>query len=184
MELTPPPALSVLAVNSRGVTMSRRPSPSLKNKPDRKAIRYAVIGLGHIAQVAVLPAFKHAQRNSILAALVSNEKNKLQQLGRRYRVQNLCDYSEVDELFGSGEIDAVYIALPNNMHREYTLRAASAGLHVLCEKPMAVTVRECEEMIRATRKARVKLMIAYRLHFERANLQPGGGSAGARRQAR
>lgn len=151
--------------------MPPRRSPSLKNKAVRKAIRYAVIGLGHIAQVAVLPAFKHAQRNSILAALVSSEKNKLRQLGRRYRVQNLCDYSEVDELFASGEIDAVYIALPNNMHREYTLRAASAGLHVLCEKPMAVTVRECEEMIRATRKARVKLMIAYRLHFERANLE-------------
>jgi len=61
--------------------------------------------------------------------------------------------------------------LPNNMHREYVVRAARAGMHVLCEKPMAVSVRECEEMIRATRKAKVKLMIAYRLHFERANLE-------------
>jgi glucose-fructose oxidoreductase len=134
-------------------------------------VRYAVLGLGYIAQVAVLPAFKHARRNSVLAALVSGEEKKLKQLGRRYGVKRLCRYEDVDELFASGEIDAVYIALPNDMHREYTVRAARAGLHVLCEKPMAVTANECEEMIAATRDANVKLMIAYRLHFERANLE-------------
>jgi glucose-fructose oxidoreductase len=134
-------------------------------------VRYAVVGLGHIAQAAVLPAFKHARRNSVLAALVSGEEKKLKQLGRRYGVKRLCSYDDVDELFASGEIDAVYIALPNDMHKEYTVRAARAGLHVLCEKPMAVTASECEEMIAATREANVKLMIAYRLHFERANLE-------------
>jgi glucose-fructose oxidoreductase len=134
-------------------------------------VRYAVIGLGHIAQAAVLPAFAHAKRNSVLAALVSSEEKKLRELGRRYRVQRLCGYEDADELFESGEIDAVYIALPNDMHMEWTIRAARAGLHVLCEKPLAVTVRECERMIRATREADVKLMTAYRLHFERANLE-------------
>jgi glucose-fructose oxidoreductase len=134
-------------------------------------VRYAVIGLGHIAQAAVLPAFKHAKRNSTLAALVSGEQKKLKQLSRRYGVSRTCGYDGVDELFSSGEIDAVYIALPNDMHKEYTIRAARAGLHVLCEKPMAVNASECEEMIRATREANVKLMIAYRLHFERANLE-------------
>jgi glucose-fructose oxidoreductase len=119
----------------------------------------------------VLPAFKHARRNSVLAALVSGEQKKLRTLGRRYAVERLCSYEQVDELFGGGQIDAVYIALPNNMHKDFTVRAARAGLHVLCEKPMAVTVRECEEMIRATTQANVKLMIAYRLHFERANLE-------------
>lgn len=151
--------------------MARRRSRPRTTSPRKKAVRYAVIGLGHIAQAAVLPAFKHAGRNSVLAALVSSEEKKLQQLGRRYGVQRTCGYSDVDELFASREIDAVYIALPNDMHKEYTLRAARAGLHVLCEKPMAVTARECEEMIRATREANVKLMIAYRLHFERANLE-------------
>lgn len=137
----------------------------------RKQIRYAVLGLGHIAQVAVLPAFQHAKRNSVLAALVSSDQKKLRELGRRYGVSRLCGYEDLDELFSSGDIDAVYIALPNHMHKEYTIRAARAGLHVLCEKPMAVTSRECEEMIRATREAKVKLMIAYRLHFEKANLE-------------
>lgn len=149
--------------------MARRRSRTSTSR--RKTVRYAVIGLGHIAQAAVLPAFKHAGRNSVLGALVSGEEDKLQQLGRRYRVQRVCGYDDVDELFASGEIDAVYIALPNDMHKEYTVRAARAGLHVLCEKPLAVTARDCEEMIRATREANVKLMTAYRLHFERANLE-------------
>ena len=151
--------------------MARRPSRSRPKTSQRKSVRYAVIGLGHIAQAAVLPAFKHAKRNSTLAALVSGEQKKLKQLSRRYGVSHTCGYDGVDELFASGEIDAVYIALPNDMHKEYTIRAARAGLHVLCEKPMAVNASECEEMIRATREANVKLMIAYRLHFERANLE-------------
>jgi glucose-fructose oxidoreductase len=137
----------------------------------RAKVRYAVIGQGYISQVAVLPAFAHARRNSVLAALVSDDERKLRTLGRRYRVSRLCRYDAVDELFSSGEIDAVYIALPNSMHAEYTVRAARAGLHVLCEKPMAVSTRKCQQMIEATRRARVKLMIAYRLHFERANLE-------------
>ena len=69
------------------------------------------------------------------------------------------------------EVDAVYIALPNSMHAEYTLRAARAGVHVLCEKPMAVTAAECQRMIEACRQHHVKLMIAYRLHFETLNLK-------------
>jgi glucose-fructose oxidoreductase len=140
-------------------------------RPATKKVRYAVIGLGHIAQAAVLPAFKHARRNSVLAALVSGQPKKLKQLGTRYRVPIRCGYDEADKLFHSGAIDAVYIALPNDMHKQWTLRAARAGLHVLCEKPMAVSARECEAMIRATRAASVKLMIAYRLHFDRANLE-------------
>ena len=150
---------------------SRNPGRSRTKTSRARSVRYAVIGLGHISQAAVLPAFKHAKRNSTLAALVSGEPKKLKQLGRRYGVQRTCGYEGVDELFASGEIDAVYIALPNDMHKDYTIRAARAGLHVLCEKPMAVSASECEEMIGATRAANVKLMIAYRLHFERANLE-------------
>jgi glucose-fructose oxidoreductase len=152
-------------------TRGRQPARTRKIRQRAKSVRYAVIGLGHIAQGAVLPAFGHARRNSVLAALVSGERKKLKLLGKRYRVPRLCGYDDVDELFAGGEIDAAYIALPNNMHKDFTVRAARAGLHVLCEKPMAVTARECEQMIRATSDAKVKLMIAYRLHFERANLE-------------
>ncbi len=137
----------------------------------REKIRYAVAGLGHIAQVAVLPAFRHATANSELAALVSSDEAKLRGLGKRYGVSNLYSYDRYDELMTSGEVDAVYVAVPNHQHGDFSLRAARRGVHVLCEKPMAVTERECLTMIRAAERNDVKLMVAYRLHFERANLE-------------
>jgi len=131
-------------------------------------IRYGVVGLGHIAQVAVLPAFAHARRNSQLTAIVSGDRTKRRELTRRYRLDHAFSYDQFDECLRV--VDAVYIALPNSMHAEYAVRAARAGVHILCEKPMAVTVDECRRMIRACRTARVKLMVAYRLHFEALNL--------------
>jgi predicted dehydrogenase len=141
-----------------------------KKSSDQK-IRYAVVGLGYIAQVAVLPAFRHASRNSELSALISDDPEKLRELSQRYNLKITGSYEDYENILRSGNIDAVYIALPNHMHREYTVRAAAAGVHVLCEKPMAVTIDECSEMIRACENANVKLMIAYRLHFDKANLK-------------
>ncbi len=134
-----------------------------------KLVRYAVVGLGHIAQNAVLPAFKNSRRNSRLAALVSDDRTKLRTLADAYKVKATYTYDEYDECLKN--VDAVYIALPNSMHAEYTIRAANAGVHVLCEKPMSVTVEEGERMIAACREANVKLMVAYRLHFEEINLR-------------
>ena len=136
----------------------------------RSPIRYGVVGLGHIAQVAVLPAFAHAA-HSELTALISDDKTKLRELSRRYRVPHTYSYEEYDRCLREGHIDAVYLALPNSLHCEYATRAARAGIHVLCEKPMAVTESECRQMIRAARQAKVKLMVAYRLHLERANVK-------------
>ena len=151
------------------------PRASKQNKQQQKQsgerkIRYAVVGLGHIAQVAVLPAFAHAQ-NSELAALVSNDPEKLEKLGRRYKVKARFSYQQFEDCLESGVVDAVYIALPNHLHREYTERAARAGVHVLCEKPLAVTEEDCLAMIRTCEENGVKLMVAYRLHFEEANLK-------------
>lgn len=135
-----------------------------------KKIRYAVIGQGYISQIAVLPAFEHASKNSELAALISDDPAKLKKLSQTYKVARTGTYDDYDALLKSGAIDAVYIALPNHLHCDYTVRAARAGVHVLCEKPMAVTDAECKKMLQACDKHRVKLMIAYRLHFEKANL--------------
>ena len=132
------------------------------------SIRYAVVGLGHIAQVAVLPAFAHAGRNSRLVAVVSGDRTKRRSIGQKYKVAAFS-YEEYEKCLA--EVDAVYIALPNSLHAEYTIRAARRGVHVLCEKPMACTVDECEKMIEACRDANVALMIAYRLHFEPLNLE-------------
>jgi predicted dehydrogenase len=140
-------------------------------KQRRKLFRYAVVGLGHIAQVAVLPAFAHAKKNSRLVALVSDDKTKRTQLSRRYRVPRAVGYKDYQKLLQEGAVDAVYIALPNSMHRDFVIRAAEAGVHVLCEKPLGVTARDCGEMMAACRRHRVQLMTAYRLHFEKANLE-------------
>ena len=131
-------------------------------------VRYAVIGLGFISQDAVLPAFRNTP-NSKLEVLVTRDPHKAKEVGAIYGVPT-CSYEHYDELLGSGDFDAVYIGLPNNLHCDFTVRAARAGVHVLCEKPLAETEEECEQMIEAAEQNRVKLMTAYRLHFEPANL--------------
>lgn len=136
-----------------------------------RAIRYGIVGLGHIAQIAVLPAFQHAKENSQLVAFVSDDPVKLKELGKEYGVEHLYDYEHFDECLREAELDAVYIALPNSMHKEYAVRAAESGVHVLCEKPMAMDVDECMDMIATAEQNEVKLMIAYRLHFEEANMK-------------
>jgi len=135
-----------------------------------KPVRYAVVGLGGIAQSAVLPAFRNAKRNSTLAALVSGSPRKLARLGRQYGVASRASYEEYDRLLESGAVDAVYIALPNTMHRDFTERAARRGVHVLCEKPLARSADDARAMIEACSRAGVKLMTAYRLHYEPATL--------------
>jgi len=127
-------------------------------------VRYAVVGLGHIAQSAVLPAFAHAKRNSTLHAIVSGSVEKLNTLGDRYRVPVRASYDNYERCLK--EVDAVYICTPNSEHADYAVRAAEAGVHVLCEKPLAVTEAECNRMIEAAATANVRLMTAYRLHFE------------------
>jgi predicted dehydrogenase len=134
----------------------------------KKKIRYAVVGLGHIAQTAVLPAFRHAE-NSELAALVTGNPEKDHELSHRYKVR-AYSYDDFETALENEKIDAVYIATPNILHRKYTERATRTGVHVLCEKPMATTQEDCEAMIEAAARNDVKLMIAYRLHFNDANL--------------
>jgi predicted dehydrogenase len=134
-------------------------------------VRYAVVGLGWIAQESVLPAFRNAAANSRLAAIVSGNAAKRSAIAAKHQVPTACSYGEYDSLLASGEVDAVYIALPNHLHAEYAIRAAEHGVHVLCEKPMALTGDECRAMIDAVRTHDVRLMIAYRLHFDEANLR-------------
>jgi len=157
--------------SAASAAVREEPMPGRSARPPKARIRYAVVGLGHIAQVAVLPAFSHARANSRLRALVSGDPRKRKELGRRYRGVVCTDYDGYEPLLRSGEIDAVYLALPNHLHREFAVRAARAGIHVLCEKPMAVSEQECLAMIDAARESRVKLMIAYRLHFDTATLR-------------
>jgi len=137
----------------------------------KKKIRYGVVGLGHIAQSAVLPAFENAKNNSELVALISEDAKKLKVIGKQYKVKHLFTYDEIEECLESGLIDALYVATPNDVHREIVELAAKHQIHVLCEKPMAVSKEDCQKMDQAAKKNQIKLMIAYRLHFEAANLE-------------
>ena len=151
------------ARKSRQVEISR--------KGAHKRVRYAVVGLGHIAQIAVLPAFAHAAENSEVTALVTDDPTKAKEVSKKYCVEAVHSYKDYGHLLDSGEVDAVYIALPNSMHRNFSVQASNSGIHVLCEKPMATSEEDCQEMIRAAQQNGTKLMIAYRLHFDAANLE-------------
>jgi predicted dehydrogenase len=135
-----------------------------------RKIRYAVIGAGNIAQMAVLPAFEHA-KNSELVAVISGDSEKREQLSKKYELELCGDYPDLEKILAAGNIDALYVATPNALHKEHVLRAAAARVNVLCEKPLATSVADCEEIALACQKTRVLLMVAYRLHFEEATLR-------------
>jgi len=137
-----------------------------------RKVRFCIVGLGRISMQHFMPASKMSQYGQV-TAIVSGHRDKAEKMAAEYNVpaKNIYGYGDFDTISGNSEIDAVYIALPNSMHAEYTIRAAHAGKHVLCEKPMAASVAEAQSMDDACRKANRKLMIAYRCHFEPAHLR-------------
>ena len=135
-----------------------------------RKVRYAVVGAGWIAQEDFMPGVAKTG-NSVMTALVTGDAKKARELSEKYGIEYVCGYDGFDALLKSGRIDAIYLATPNTMHRDFTIRALAAGIHVLCEKPMAPTIEDCRAMIEAGRKSGAKLMIAYRLHFEEATLE-------------
>ena len=128
-------------------------------------INYAVVGAGWISQVAFLPGVAQSG-NSRVAAIVTGDRGKATRLADFYGIGAVVGYDDYDALLASPAIDAVYIALPNDMHADYAIRAARAGKHVMVEKPLAVSEDEALAMIAAARTANVFLMTAYRLHNE------------------
>ena len=144
---------------------------SLRAQSDQKKIGYAVIGLGRIAG-HFMPgrATPPTRRSPHWSAAIATKPNASRP-STTSRPASIYNYENFDEIAHNPAVDAVYVALPNSMHAEYTIRAAKAGKHVLCEKPMATSVADCEKMIAACKAANVKLMIAYRCHYEPTNLR-------------
>jgi len=130
-----------------------------------KPVGYAVVGLGGIAQQAVLPAFENA-KNALLIAVVSGDEEKAARLGKQFHAHSHYGYGEFAECLKNPEVEAVYITTPPGEHEKYTVPAARAKKHVLCEKPLATTVDACRRMVRACRDNEVFLMTAYRKYFE------------------
>lgn len=133
-------------------------------------VRYAVVGAGWISQAAMMPAFAHTGKSE-LVALVTEDPKKGEALGKRYGLAQVYSYDHYLDLLRSDVVDAIYMALPNWMHHDYTVPALQAGLHVLLEKPMAVSEAECRSIEAAAKASGARLMIGYRLHFEPATLE-------------
>ena len=147
------------------------PSISPAQAGPGKKIRYCAVGLGRITVEHFMPGTRLGSLGEI-TALVSGHREKALKIAAEYGIPpaSVYSYENYDKIRDNPDIDAVYIGLPNSMHAEYTIRAAQAGKHVLCEKPMANTVEECEAMIAACRKADRRLMIAYRCQLEATTL--------------
>ena len=138
--------------------------------PQVGKVGVAVVGLGELTQNEILPALTQTQYCR-LAGLVSGHPDKAARIAAQYGIspKNIYTYANYDQILDNREIECVYVVLPNALHAEYSVRAARAGKHVFCEKPMAISAQECEQMIAASRKARRQLGVAYRLRFDPYN---------------
>ncbi len=156
----------VLGAAAAAVAGSARAAPR-----DRK-LGYAIVGLGSYGLGVIIPQFANCE-HSRLAAVVSGDAAKARRVAAQYGLpaRSVYSYADFDRIRDNPDVDIVYVCLPNSQHAEYTIRAARAGKHVMCEKPMAVSVAEAQSMIDACRKADRKLMIGYRCHFEPYNLE-------------
>ena len=144
-----------------GAIFSGRGKPA--PQPDTR-FGYAVVGLGRIAETFLekIAGSPHVR----VAAMVSGDLAKAERFARRFGAAHACTYADFDSLAERGDVHGVYIALPVTQHRAFTERAARAGKHVLCEKPMAPGAADCQAMIDACRAADVRLSIAYRCPYD------------------
>jgi predicted dehydrogenase len=138
----------------------------------RHKLGVALVGLGSYSTEQLGPALKET-KDCYLAGVVSGNKAKKEKWKKEYNIpnKNTYDYDNFDSIKDNDEIDIVYVVLPNSMHAEYVMRAAKAKKHVICEKPMAITPGQCDQMINACENAGVMLSVGYRLHFDPYNLE-------------
>lgn len=137
----------------------------------KKTVGWAIVGLGELALGEIMPAFGRCKLSKP-TALVSGHPEKAEKVAKAYGIKasSIYNYENYDKLADNPDVQAIFIVLPNSMHAEYTIRGFKAGKHVLCEKPMATSVAECEQMIAAGKAAQKQLMIAYRLRYEPFNM--------------
>jgi len=160
----------LLAANFAGALLKGSEAELVVPEPPGKKLGWAIVGLGSLSINQILPAFAKCEKSKAVA-FVSGHPDKAHKLALRYGVsaRNIYNYQNYDSIKDNPEVDIIYIVLPNGMHAEYTVRGLQTGKHVLCEKPMANTPGECQQMIDAGRKANSKLMVAYRCRYEPYN---------------
>ena len=137
------------------------------NESNKKKLGLALMGLGYYSTDILAPSIQMC-KNTYLAGIVTGTPSKAEEWSAKYSLkkENIYNYDNFDDIVNNDDIDIVYVVLPNGLHKEFTIRAAKAGKHVICEKPMAVNAAECREMIDACNENNVQLTIGYRMHFE------------------
>lgn len=159
--------LTQMAAGAAGITIGARSWASVLVPKKKEKLGVALVGLGYYSTDLLAPALQLTE-HCHLAGVVSGTPAKLKTWQEKHRLPEaaLYSYENFDSIANNPAIDVVYVVLPPSMHAEYTIRAAKAGKHVWCEKPMAPSVKECEAMIKACRDNHVTLAIGYRLHHE------------------
>jgi len=166
--------LSAMAALSGGLPKlgAQTDGPGSAGQSAGRKFGWCIVALGRISMGHFMPGLTSSKTGKI-TALVSGHREKAEKQAAMYDVPSpsIYSYENFDDIRQNKDIDGVYIALPNSMHAEYTIRAAKAGKHVLCEKPMATSVADCRAMIEACEKHHVKLMIAYRCQYNPLHLK-------------
>lgn len=159
---------SILGLGALGLPLTE----SDLRPTDEKQLGIALVGLGRYATHQLAPALQHT-KHCKLAAIVTGTPEKAEQWSKDYNIpeKNIYNYETFDRIKDNPDVDIIYVVLPNFMHAEYTIRAAKAGKHVICEKPMAMSVAEGKTMVEACKKAGVKLQVGYRLYYEPHHLE-------------
>lgn len=159
-------AIKTLAAGSAALLFSPNCVLSATRKKKDK-LGVALVGLGYYSTDLLAPALQQT-KNCYLAGIVTGTPAKAEAWKKQYRIpdKNVYNYETFDQIANNDDIDVVYVVLPPSMHKEYVIRAANAGKHVWCEKPMAITAAECQAMIDACNKNKRKLAIGYRLQHE------------------
>jgi len=167
--------LSLSSLAALGACADRSNAKSEEKMSEQKAkgkLGIALVGLGRYSSGQLAPALQETE-HCYLAGIVTGTPGKIDEWKQRYQIpsDNVYNYQTFDDIKDNPNIDIVYVVLPNALHADYVVRAAKAGKHVICEKPMAVTVEDCDRMIAACKEAGKMLSIGYRLHFEPHNLE-------------
>ena len=170
--------ISFASLALSGITVLSGCGPSSNEKSKQKVnenkskgkLGIALVGLGKYSEGQLGPALKETE-HCYLAGIVTGTPSKIDKWKSRYDLMddNIYNYDNFDNISSNPDIDIVYVVLPNALHADFVVRAAKAGKHVICEKPMAVTVEDCDRMIAACKEAGKMLSIGYRLHFEPHN---------------
>ena len=159
--------LSSMAFGASMMTLPTFGAAAVHHTSQSRKLGVALVGLGNYSENRLAPALQETQHCE-LKGIVTGTPDKIGKWKDRYGIadKNVYSYETFDKIADNKDIDVIYVVLPNSMHHEFVLRAARAGKHVICEKPVAVSVKEAEEMVAACKKAGVRFFVGYRLHFE------------------